>query len=128
MPALGRGKTIAEIEPADHDADVEGRGHRIEFEARAGHFDAVGIQGSRHDGPQQFHALGKVQRFHGTSERIDEAVAGHAIGFGARDRVALHIMRHVRERLVRCGTDVGIVSGHFFLLEDPNSAEFLTSA
>src|ERR1700678_2693466 len=65
---------VVEVEPANHGAYIECGLNRIELKAGAGDARAVGNDGSRNDGAEQFGARRIFKRLKSAAERIDQAI------------------------------------------------------
>ena len=104
---------VVEIEPADHRAEAECRLHRIELVGRTRHLGAVRHDRSRHDRSEQLRAGRIGQRLEAAAERIQQAVMGGPVGLVAADREISRVIGDVDQHLVRLGTYVGNVCGHW---------------
>src|SRR5712671_617583 len=109
---LGGVPGIVEIEPADRRADVEGRLHRIQLEARAGDAGAVLNDGARGERPEELGAGGVLQRLQAAAERVHQAQPRGVVGLGAFYFALADVIGDVNEDLVRFGPDIGNRRGH----------------
>src|SRR5688572_1026647 len=109
MPAGGGCKTVAEIEPADHSTDIKRSVYWVELKPGARHPRSVGKDGSWNHRSQQFGALGEFQGLDRATERIHQAVARRAVGFGADDLIVADVISDVGEYRVRGGTRAGVM-------------------
>ena len=100
MSPLGREPGVVEVEPADHRADVERRGDRIELEARARHARSARQLSPGHERPEQLRARGVVEREDSAAERVHQAIARNAPRLATVCAKFAHVVRDLREQLV----------------------------
>ena len=112
MSPFRREPGVVEIEPADHRADVECGGDRVELVRRARDLRAVRHHRSRNDRAEELGAGGILERFQPAAERVHQAQARRVVGLRAFDRVAGHVVGDVGQDFVGLGPDVGGVRRH----------------
>ena len=101
---LGGEPGVVEVEPPDHRADVECRGHRIELERRTRDARAVGHDRARHDRSQKLGAGRIRERLEAAAQRVEEAQPGRLVGGLARDPERRRVAGDVDQDLVGRGS------------------------
>lgn len=64
------------VEPADHGADIEGAIDGVELEGGAEDAGAIGDDGSRDDGAEEFGAFFEAEAFETAADGVEEDEAG----------------------------------------------------
>src|SRR5688572_3090370 len=100
VAALRRGESVVVVEPADHAAEAERRGHRVELVGRAGYARAVRDDRAGHHRADELGAVRVVQCVQRAGDRVRHAEPRGRHRLGGPDLVADHVVGDVGQDFV----------------------------